>query len=57
MGLHVVLEHGSPDHGEGAEDETSSDLLDGTKVDVTLTQGGVDERIHDCGMLAMPSEG
>lgn len=36
MGLHVVLEHGSPNHGEGAEDETSSDLLDRTEVDATL---------------------
>ena len=43
----VVLENRSPDHGEGSEDETSSDLLDGCEADTTLAKHGVDERVHD----------
>lgn len=45
--VHVVLENGSPDHGEGAENETSSDLLDGSETNATLAKSWVDERVHD----------
>lgn len=43
----VVLENGGPDHGEGSENETSSDLLDGGEADSTLAEEGVDDGIHD----------
>jgi hypothetical protein len=43
----VVLEDGGPDHGEGTDDETSSDLLDGSETDTTLAEHRVHQRIHD----------
>jgi hypothetical protein len=39
----VVLENGSPHHGKGTEDETRSDLLDGSESDVVLAEQGVDQ--------------
>jgi hypothetical protein len=42
-----VLQDGGPDHGEGAEDETGGNLLDGCEPDAPLAEEWVDERIHD----------
>lgn len=43
----VVLENGGPDHGEGSENETSSDLLDGGEADSTPAEERVHSGIHD----------
>ena len=43
----VVLEYGSPDHGEGTEDETSGNLLDGGEADSSLAEEGIDNAVHD----------
>jgi len=45
--LHVVLEDGSPHHGEGSNEETSSDLLDGGEADVLAAEEWVDDSVHD----------
>lgn len=45
--VHVVLEDGSPQHGHSTEKETSSDLLDGGKVDLVLAEERVDVQIED----------
>ena len=42
-----VLENRSPDHGEGSEDETRGNLLNGCEADTSLAEEGVDKRIHD----------
>lgn len=49
--LHVVLEHGSPEHSKTTEDETGADLLDGGEVDVVLAQKGVNEQVKDYRLL------
>lgn len=38
----IVLKNGSPNHGEGRDDETSGDLLDGSELDAVLAERGVD---------------
>ena len=43
----VVLDDGSPDHGEGGHHESEGDLLDGSEVDAPLSQLRVDDKIHD----------
>ena len=43
----VMLENRSPDHGEGSENETSCDLLDGCEADTALAKEGVNEGVHD----------
>jgi hypothetical protein len=45
--LHVVLEDGSPYHGEGTDEETGGDLLDGSEANVPLAEERVDEGVHN----------
>jgi len=41
----VVLENASPNHGHGASEETSSNLLDGSELDADLSETWVDDKI------------
>jgi hypothetical protein len=47
LNLHVVLENGCPHHGEGTNEETSGDLLDGGEADALLAEEWVDQGVHD----------
>lgn len=43
----ISLGDGGCYHGEGSENETTSDLLDGAEVEAGLTNSWVDDMVHD----------
>ena len=42
-----MLQDGGPDHGERGDDETSTDLFQGSEPDTLLAEEGVDKGVHD----------
>ena len=47
LGVDVVLDNSSGYHGEGREDETECDTLDGSEADVCLAESGVEEVVYN----------
>ena len=47
LGIDVVLDNGSGDHGERRKDETESDTLDRSEANVCLAESGVEEVVYD----------
>lgn len=47
LGVDVVLDDGSRDHGERCEDETEGDALNGSEADVCLAKSRVEEVVNN----------
>ena len=47
MGVDVVLDNSSPNHGEGSGDEAEGNLFDRSKVDTSFSQSGIDYDVAD----------